>query len=369
MVGPSFAQATRSSTLRAGPVRSKNEDVTSTSENPQRLGSPSKSKGSTPTKRLKRPSTLTKRARESIAYNADLHFIKPTNPSKLCPLAALPSELRSLIYSYVFGDLKKPVFMNYGRIRHLPAALLQICRAIRIEAAYMYYAEASFTWIIKNFNFALVMRWLQNLQPSHRALLSRNRSLTIEITPELRRSYTYPPKDFLLDDTMLNHWKACQPFGNLYTVTKIRASEPHRGLVPMLDDPEALHTQGKVFFVLFCRLAAWSKLCTQSTFNDIDWKYKFEMPSDAHGRLELYYRISNLLPDIQLFLFKLKNFWARNHCENRIRQPILRLFDAFLEAFGNLEDSNGDRFRDRRLFETLNLQRERIARWDRRPAE
>lgn len=367
MAGPSFAQATRSSTLRASPVKSKNEDLT-TSENPQRRGSPSKSKGSTPTKPLKRPSTLTRRARESIAYNADLHFIKPTNPSKLCPLAALPSELRSLIYSHVFGDLQKPIFMN-GRIRQSPAALLQVCRAIRIEAAYMYYAEASFTWIIKNFNFAMVMRWLQNLQPSHRALLSKNRNLTIEITPELRKSYTYPPKDFLLDDTMPNHWKACQPFGNLYTVTKIRASEPHRGLAPMFDDPTALHTQGKVLFVLFCRLAAWSKLCTQSTFNNINWKYKFDMPSDARGRMVLYYCILNLLPDIQLFLFKLKNFWTRNQCENRIRQPILRLFDAFLEAFGNLEDWNEDKFRDRRLFEMLNLERERIERWDRRSTE
>ena len=368
MAGPSFAQATRSSTLRASPVKSKNEDATNTSGNPQRLGSPSKSGGSTPTKPLKRPSTLTRRARESIAYNADLHFIKPANPSKLCPLAALPSELRSLIYSYVFGDLQKPIFMNYGRVRYSPTELLQICRAIRIEAAYMYYAEASFTWIIRNFNFAMVMKWLQNLQPSHRALLSRNRNLTIEISSELRRLYTYPPKDFLLDDTMLNHWKTCQPFGNLYTVTNIRAYNwPHEGLVPMLDDPEALHTQGKLFFVLFCRLAAWSKLCTQPTFNEINWKYKFDMPSNESERLEGC--IANLLPDVQLFLFKLKNFWTRDQCENRIRQPILRLFDAFLEAFGNLKHWNGDKFLDRALFETLKLQRGRIERWDRRSAE
>ncbi|KAF1362806.1 hypothetical protein EJ07DRAFT_56185, partial [Lizonia empirigonia] len=204
---------------------------------------------------LKRPSTLTIRARESIAYNADFHYIRASNPSKPCPLAALPSEIRSLIYSQVFGDLQRPVLMNYRRVRHSPSILLQVCRAVRIEAAYMYYTSTAFTWIIKNLNFTTITKWLSNLHPLHRALLSRNRSLTIGIIAGLHNSYTYPPKDFLIDDTMPNHWKACQPFGNLYAVRN-----------------DHIRTN----FILFCRLASWLKSCSRPTYADIEWNYTFD---------------------------------------------------------------------------------------------
>ncbi|KAF2994519.1 hypothetical protein E8E13_003058 [Curvularia kusanoi] len=362
MVTPSFAKATRSSTLRASPGGSK-QQIAATSETPQSSGSPIKPRSPTPGKQLKRPSTLTRRARESIAYNADLHFIKPANPSKLCPLAALPSELRSLIYTHVFGDLQKPVFMNYGRVRHSPVALLQICRAVRIEAAYMYYAEASFTWIVRNLNFASVMRWLGRLQPSHRALLARNHNLTIEIIPELRKSYTYPPKDFLLDDYMSNHWKACQPFGNLYTVTRIPISEFRRNLHAMHHDPEYFHSTGKVFFILFCRLAAWSRLCTQPPFSMIEWKYTFDLPDDQLGRTVMWAEMTVVKDDVYFFLSQLKRSWTRTQCEDRIRQPIVRMFDAFLKAIGKLDSSNGSE-----LFpnmEDLNRLRDSIERWER----
>ncbi|KAF1928040.1 uncharacterized protein M421DRAFT_39695, partial [Didymella exigua CBS 183.55] len=214
---------------------------------------------------LKRPSTLTKRVRESIAYNAGLYYIKPLRSSKPCPLAKLPSEIRTQIYAHVFGDLQRPILMNCGRTRHQPVALLHVCRAVRIEAAYIYFPKASFTWIIKNLNFSKAIKWLQSLQPSHRALLSRNANLTIEIYPGLSKSFTYPPKDFLLDDTIANHWKACQSFGNLYT---IRGTNPDNM---------------RLYFIFFCRLAAWARLRNQAGYSEVRWRYTFDMPTDRNS--------------------------------------------------------------------------------------
>ncbi len=346
---PSFARATRSSALRANPRDEETRDMTPL-EGPQRLG-----------KKLKRPSTLTPRVRQNIAYNSDLHHYKPSNSSKPSPLAALPSELRILIYAYVFDDLKRPILMNYGRMRYSPPTLLQVCRAMRIEAAYMYFGEASFTWIVRNLNFGMIMKWLRSLQQNHKGLLSHNSNLKIEIIPRLLKSFTYPPEGFLLDDTMQNHWKACQPFGNLYTIKTIR-----RPVVPFNDiDHDPTHDHSKILFIIFCRLATWSRLLTQPSYATIRWKYSFDLPSDSHGKLTLYHSLWIEQSEVQPFLIRLKTLWTRNQCENTIRGPILELFKEHLEAFAKLEGPDGVAFREKPLYASLRALGDRIQRWKR----
>src|SRR5207244_1706016 len=121
MALPSYGRATSSSTLKASPRSSKVEDPA----NPR--GTP---------KKYKRPSTLTTEDRRTIAYHADLHPIKPFEPSKPCPLSELPSEIRSVIYTYVLRDQQLPYIRP-----HFRPSLMHICRAIRIEAAYTYFTS------------------------------------------------------------------------------------------------------------------------------------------------------------------------------------------------------------------------------------
>lgn len=328
MAVPSFAFATTSSNLKASQRTKKSADAT-VSEKTQRENSP---KGNpTVTRKLKRPSTLSKQDRDIIAYNADLHFIKALNPSKPCPLAALPSELRTLIYSHILDGLQRPILMNYGRKRQSPPALLQICRAIRIEAAYTYYTCTSFTWIVKNLNFTTIAEWLGSLQSSHRALLSRNQNLAIEIITKLQNSYTYPPKGFLLDDTIENHWKACQPFGNLYNVRRMRTDL--EGL-----QSTATHDDVRIYFILFCRLASWLKFRSQSVHPSCRWNYTFDMPQDNYSKRGLSMSLSHNDGSFSMFLrHQLKKLWVRNRCEDKIKQPILEMADAFIEAYENME--------------------------------
>lgn len=316
MAVPSYARATTTSTLRASPRGAKTQDVATPNQPrsiPISTGSP------TAARRLKRPSTLTSRDRESIAYKADLHHIKASSPSKPCPLAALPSELRCLIYSHVLGDLHRPILMNYRRVRHSPSTLLQICRAIRIEAAYMYYTSTAFTWTIKNLNFTTITKWLSNLHPSHRALLSRNKNLAIEIVVGLQKSYTYPPKDFFLDDTIQNHWKACQPFGNLYAIKQ---------------------DHFRTYFILFCRLASWFKLCSQAVYTNVRWDYVFDMPQDRYSISELNESLRIHHYSFNRFLrHQLQYHWMRNRCVHQIKQPVLDMTASFIDAYQQMDNS------------------------------
>jgi hypothetical protein len=318
-------------------------------------------------KKLKRPSTLTKRTRESIAYNADLYYINPANRSKLCSLADLPSEIRTQIYSYVFGDLQRPILMNYGRVRYAPPALLHVCRAMRIEAAYAYFPEASFAWTVKNLDFSMVMRWLRSLQPSHGALLSRNQHLTIEILPSLSKSYTYPPKDFLLDDTLKNHWKACQPFGNLYTIRGINSGLPNAPR-SQWDEPENTTSQEnmRLYFIFFCRLAAWARLRNQTGYSNIRWRYALDMPTDRNSVRHLCGALVYYVDGITQFIDRLKTMWTRNQ-DARIKEPILEVVNAFGDAVTKMtaslsHDSSGISVK---LDLCLPLLRERIEKWER----
>ncbi|USP76012.1 uncharacterized protein yc1106_03286 [Curvularia clavata] len=198
---------------------------------------PEKNKG------LKRPSMLTSRQKDSLAYKRDLYHITPRDPSKPCLLATLPSELRTQIYHYVLPPFRY-ISSNWTvfapRKQHVPPALLQVSRAVRIEAAYTYYTGTIFHFSVRNLDFSPVISWLEHLAPPHRALLFRRRrsshGLEINMLPSIRNTYTYSPSGWLLDDLLENHWHACQPFGNIYTV--------HGDL-------------HKVHFVLFCRLAEW----------------------------------------------------------------------------------------------------------------
>lgn len=359
----SFTRATAASSSRASPKGGASGNATIPLETPTQREF---SRIATPDKKLKRPSTLTRRIRESIAYNADLYYIKPLKPSKPCPLAELPSELRTQIYAYVFGDLQKPILMNYGRIQYQPAALLHVCRAIRIEAAYMYFPEASFTWMVRNLNFGKVMKWLQSLQPSHRALLSRNENLTIEIYPGLFKSFTYPPKDFLLDDTLANHWKACQPFGNLYSIKGLHPG-PHSAHHTRLDDLDYSTSRDnmRLYFVFFCRLATWARLRNQAGYSKLTWRYTFDTPTDRSGVNALCESLSFYETGLSHFLMQqLKKVWARNQ-HARIKEPFLELANAFIGAIVNMTtNSSSTSFVALDLPRRLTAFRERIEMWD-----
>ncbi|KAF3044074.1 hypothetical protein E8E12_008988 [Didymella heteroderae] len=371
MPTPSFARATAASSSKASPKGGAPNPITAppktSPNNPTKTPTLRTSLGSPlPAKKLKRPSTLTKRVRKSIAYNADLYFIKPAIRSKPCPLADLPSELRTEIYSHVFGDLQKPILVNYGRVRHAPPALLHICRAMRIEAAYMYFPEASFTWIVKNLNFTMVIRWLQSLQLSHRTLLSRNPNLTVEMFPSLSKSFTYPPKDFLLDDTLENHWKFCQPFGNLYTIKGIH-SGPHGHRQTHWDDLEHSTSQQnmRMYFIFFCRLGAWARLRNQAGYSNVQWRYVFDMPTDRNSVHHLCETLSHYETGLSRFLVQLKTFWSRNQ-NARIKQPILELIDCFIDAITEMTAKSSDStFGMLDLCGRLMILRERIENWDR----
>jgi hypothetical protein len=369
MSTPSFARATAASKSKATPQGGASKDVAISPQTPTKNSTPGAFSGSLMSeKKLKRPSTLTKRTRESIAYKADLYYIKPANRSKPRPLAELPSEIRTQIYSYVFGDLRKPILMNYGRVRHAPPALLQTCRGMRIEAAYTYFPEASFTWMVKNLNFSMVMKWLQSLQPSHRALLSRNQHLTIEVFPGLSKSYTYPPKDFLLDDTLRNHWKACQSFGNLYSIKGIYihpdpldAPQTHR------DDLERSTSQEnmRMYFIFFCRLAAWARLRNQTDYSNIRWRYVFDMPTDRNSVRHLCATLIYYQEGITQFLDHLKTLWTRNQ-NFRIKEPILEVVNAFIDAITEMTARSND-VRSAKVDLFLPVTKERIEKWHRSP--
>lgn len=366
MSSPSFARATAASSSRASPQRGVSNSITTSPMAPTKRstsGAPLEPSISEK-KKLKRPSTLTKRARESITYNADLYYIRPANRSKPCPLANLPSEIRTQIYSCVFGDLQRPILMNYSRIRHTPPALLHICRAMRIEVAYMYFAEASFTWNVKNLNFSMIFRWLQSLQPSHRALLSRNQHLTIEIFPGLLKSYTYPPKDFLLDDTLRNHWKACQTYGNLYSVKGINHGPPIGLQTPWddLDHSTSKHNM-RMYFIFFCRLAAWARLRNQNSYSGIRWSYVFDMPTDRSSMRHLCETLVYYAEGVTPFLDQLNTLWARNQ-DARIKVSILDVFSAFIDAITEMTAKINDA-KSEKVDSCLSVMKERIEKWGR----
>lgn len=244
MPAPSYARATASSASKATPPSpSKTKDLEAPISIPRKI---------------KRPSTLTPKHRQSITYKADLYPVRAQDPTKSCPLASLPSELRTKIYGYALQPdlaIQQPRFVCKARLRrrrYIWPKLLHISQAIRIEVAYLFYTSTPFIFYIQNFNFSKVVSWLEQLPPRHRALLTRNRNLSIQIMPGLRPSHTYPPKGFLLDNWMSEHWEACSAFGNLYTISS---------------------AQHQTHFILFCRLMTWFQLNSTMPYRNMTWRY------------------------------------------------------------------------------------------------
>jgi hypothetical protein len=142
-----------------------------------------------------------------------------------------------------------------GSVHFIFPSLLHISRAIRIEAAWVYYTFTPFSFMIRNFDFGGVLLWLDTLPVRHRGLLVRNRDLSLKIIPGLREGYSYPPPGYLLDNWLETHWKNCSAFGNLYTIK----SKEHR-----------------VHFILFCRLMSWFRWNDRAPWKDTRWRYEFE---------------------------------------------------------------------------------------------
>jgi hypothetical protein len=314
MAPPSYARATASSTLKASPT----------------LPSPGASKilqtlPPTP-KKLKRPSTLTNLVRQSITYKADLYPINPQDPKKPCPLANLPSEIRTSIYQYILGPhaafpLPQFVIKLNGQIKYIWPKLLHICRAMRIEAAYTYYTNTPFTFTVRNFDFSRLRSWLDDLPTRHRSLLSLNQHLVIHIVPGLRYTYVYPPPDWLLDSCMSSHWRDCSGFGNIYTI----ASPLHR-----------------VRFVLFCRILGWFQM---NRSRNMKWRYVFDngpqtMLWDKRTTADMF--MVFLMDEVAVLRMGcVKRSWTRRR-DGRGRDEGNAFLRALDEAFGMLEGGAKD---------------------------
>lgn len=156
----------------------------------------------------------------------------------------------------------------------------------------------------------------------HRALLSRNRNLTLDVAPFVEARYTYPPENYLLDDYVDAHWKACAPFGPLYNVA----------------------VKDRQRFIVFCRLAGWWLLPCNSPRSEasgqkgtIDWVYRF----DTHRRrdYDLYPTIADgLLPFLReevgvVRMRAVQKAWTGNRREMEMKREAKRFLDALDGCF------------------------------------
>jgi hypothetical protein len=317
MAPPSYARATASSILKASP------------SSPSRPKDPETPK-STPKKKLKRPSTLTPQHRLSITYKADLYPITPLNPTKPCPLANLPSEIRTSIYHYALEShlaLLQPRFIikpRTGSVHYIWPKILHISRAIRIEAAYVYYTSTPFTFTVRNLDFSKIVLWLEHLPPRHRALLTRNRHLTIKIIPGLRQGFSYPPPGWLLDAWMSQHWKDCSAFGNVYTIS----SNAHR-----------------IHFILFCRLQGWFRLHDMLPYRDVRWEYLFDssFPKSIWEQCSSAETLVEVLRDQVGVLGTgcVAKVWVRGNVAGRGREEARAFLGALDEVFERTDSTDG----------------------------
>jgi hypothetical protein len=324
-MAPSYARATASSVLKTTPTSSPLKTADAKTLNTSAT-SPSKPKDyltptTTPTKKLKRPSPLTPQVRQSILYKADLFPIHPQDSSKPCPLASLPSELRTQIYLHALSPsfaVPQPRFILRPRtssLHYVFPSILHISRAIRIEAAYVYYTCTPFSFTIRNFDMTAVVSWLDTLPVRHRGLLARNQSLSIRMVPGLRVGYTYPPQGYMLDDWLSNHWKKCSAYGNLYTIK----SDNHR-----------LH------FILFCRLLGWFQLNEKMPWRGVKWRYVFDEQDlkSVWGRLTGAQTCWLLMEHVAVLGMRcVARAWVRGNGERRGREEACRFLGALDEAF------------------------------------
>ena len=314
MAPPSYARATLSSTLKASPISTKAGDNT-----PPSQGSPRK---------LKRPSLLTDRKRDVLHYLQNLHPIRPRDKSRPCGFANLPSEIRIEIYKWVFAQRWHHPARVYDGERwtrdpkYIWPDILHICRAMRIEAAHTYFTGMPFHWWLRNLDFRPVNKWVDMLPREHRVLLSQNPYMVIDITPMLKDDYgawyirTEPPSGYLMDDSLENHWKRCEPFGNLHSLS----SDVHRK-----------------HFIAFCRFATWWSWCSRSANRSIRWEYTFGQqwwPTRERHQERLYKEI--LLRFLQKIVGVVlapcvQKTWTRNKCGADMKKEALRLVKALDE--------------------------------------
>ncbi|EDU42058.1 Mating-C multi-domain protein [Pyrenophora tritici-repentis] len=354
MASPSYTRATTSSEYRSKatpkpstttPVKPLSSKL-SLSAKTSKSSTPSSSKHTTtPKKPLKRPSLLTSQTKNHLAYTSDLYTITPKDAKKPCPLATLPSELRSLIYTFIFPTA---IYVSNARslqVQARPPALLHVCRAIRIEAAYTYYLHTCFTFTVRNLNFSPITRWLDSLPKQHKALVTRNRRLEINVLPCVKNTCTYPPPGFLIDGYLEDQWVSCQPFGNLY------------------DLPSTLH---KRHFLVFCRMAAWWMWCSRLGNKGVRWNYGFEQSTWQNAFAVPDARDAAVLEDflgecgMVVAMPCVEKAWRRNRGAARgMRDEAIRWFEAldgwYNERYGKEEDGEWD--------SKMEVVRESIKRW------
>lgn len=329
---PSYARATTSSALKAA-------------SNPNQHASPSKQPPTpkfAPKKTLKRPSTITPRYRESIAYNSDLYHIKPHDPSKPCHLANLPSELRTTIYGYALSNFfsfdytphPRSTVRKYTRYYIYPY-ILHICRAVRIEAAYTYYTSTPFEFEVRNLDFFPAIDWLTQLPAPHRALIKKNQHLGITILPYLRKWTNYPPANYLLDAPMTVHWENCATYGNLY------------------------NARHKLHFMLFCRLLRWFH------YNDdrgLRWRYALRWPHTPRHWLDDPVLLDESL-ETMVKVFRMGSAtggWTRERVGGRGRKEAM----VFLEALDRARGSDNGTSSDEEAWQTVVRKlREMVEKW------
>ncbi|KAF2188190.1 hypothetical protein K469DRAFT_684928 [Zopfia rhizophila CBS 207.26] len=244
---PSYARATSSSSSKESSKSPKTKDV--------------------PPKKLKRPSSLSNHERQLalLLRHQKALTIKPMDPTKPCPLASLPSEVRVLIYRYVFDIqtiiITLPRMWKYGSF--LWPNLLRVSRAVRHEASYEFYSRTSFEGTILELDFSPVKKWVKQLPVAHRLFLSRNQKLVLEL---MMNDRIHMPDGLLTEGfnyagkTLRDLWEECRRFGNLYDIHGLE----HR-----------LH------FVRFSRLADWFLWCGRPIHSEINWHHRLAFPNDV----------------------------------------------------------------------------------------
>jgi hypothetical protein len=189
----------------------------------------------------KRPSKIPSHGRQYQVSTQQT--IKPLDPAKPCPFAYTPPEIREIIFEHVLPFTPCMVNCYTFNQRTTPASKLHVCRALRIEADYLYFSHTPFEVSAPALDFDPVMEWIDGLNRLRRSALSRNRNILIKLPRWI--STRYVPLDRRI-------WAKCRHFGNLYSLAGSR--EQRR-------------------FHSYCRLAKWFLWCAKPSNARICWHY------------------------------------------------------------------------------------------------
>jgi hypothetical protein len=207
-------------------------------------------------KKLKRPSTLTGHDRQLALLRAQIRArdkgltINAADPSKPCPFAALPTEIREIIYEYTFPPVElliRDPEKRQSRNRALWPALLRVSSRVRYEAAYVFFARSKFQAEVYNLDFSHITGWVESLSIEHRFYLTKNQNISITmIEPEIPPAVTRQV------------WAECRRFGNLYII------------------------KHKAHFISFGRLANWFLWCSKPIQTAFQFNYKIPYNRSKH---------------------------------------------------------------------------------------